>query len=149
MILLDHFPATVHRRTEQATQHSCSVLGHRLKLTEASPRGWVPLTQGSESEHRNSSVRDMLLYNPDLLPGPKPHIWATCVPDSAQSLQKLCTQPPSLGASSQAPSSTSSQFGKIPQHTHIPLPLTALRGGPRGGGFKDVPFQCQCKLGWH
>jgi len=146
---LDHLPATVHRKPEQASQHSCSVLGQRLNITEASQRGAEPLTQGSKSEHTNSSVRDVLPHNANLLPGPAPHTQATRAPDSAQGLQKLCTQPFSLGASSHAPGSTSSQFGKIPQNTYIPQPLTAIRRGPRGGGFQDVPFQCQCKLGWH
>lgn len=51
-------------------QHSCSVLGHGLKLMER-PSASHP---GNESEHRNSSVRDVLLYKPDILPGPTPNI---------------------------------------------------------------------------
>lgn len=38
---------------------------------------------------------------------------------------------------------------KVSQHGYVPLPLTAIRSDPRGGSFKAVPFQCQCKLGWH
>lgn len=152
-ISLDHFSEAVHRRTEQAIQHCCSVLG-----TDKSPQSLhgmaecLSTNRAGWSTERAPSAKEYCITQLYFLDTPHrsyTHEFQT------QLKPKVCR--------SSAPSPLPFILSPMPherpavhsENSHgggansIPLPLTPRKCGPRGGGFQEVPFQCQCKLGWH
>lgn len=114
---LDHFLATVHRRT--GASH-CSTAAQFFGMDWSSRRGRVPPTQGTNLSTATVSLEMCYYISRIFYLAPHP----TSKLRVFQTWPKVCTLPFSLGASSEAPGSTSSQFGKIPQHTYSPAPAS-------------------------